>query len=147
MKQIAAVTCTLARSLSPYHGALYRRQDVSQSESFVLDDAFAIGPITGRAWFDNRRAEVEVPRGPYMCLAYLGIVTQFINPLILTRDLGRKCAEGTGQARNSMSREILNLPPRHSARYIRRTRRLPSNYGSETIGSARFPQNLSSSYP
>ncbi|CAG8271823.1 unnamed protein product [Penicillium nalgiovense] len=60
---IAAVTCTLARSLSPYHGALYRRQDVSQSESFVLDDAFAIGPITGRAWFDNRRAEVEVPRG------------------------------------------------------------------------------------
>ncbi|CAG8150304.1 unnamed protein product [Penicillium nalgiovense] len=63
VKQIAAITCTLARSLSPYHGALYRRQDVSQSESFVLDDEFAIGPITGRGWFDNRRAEVEVPRG------------------------------------------------------------------------------------
>jgi hypothetical protein len=74
VKQIAAITCTLARSQFPYHGALYRRQDVSQSESFFLDDEFAIGPTTGRAWFDNRRAEVEVPRGPCMCLVYLGMV-------------------------------------------------------------------------
>ncbi|KXG46553.1 Aminoglycoside phosphotransferase [Penicillium griseofulvum] len=65
VKQIAAITCTLARSQFPYHGALYRRQDVTPSESFVLDDEFAIRPTTGRAWFDNRRAEVEVPRGPW----------------------------------------------------------------------------------
>ncbi|KAJ6181243.1 Aminoglycoside phosphotransferase [Penicillium mononematosum] len=66
VKQTAAITCTLAQSRFPYHGALYRKQDVSQSESFVLDDEFAIGPTTGPAWFDNRRAEVEVHRGPWI---------------------------------------------------------------------------------
>lgn len=83
VKQIAAITCILARAQFPYHGALYRRQDITRSESFVLDDEFAIGPTTGRAWFDNRRAEVEVPRGPCMCLSYFGILTR----IQLTLDL------------------------------------------------------------
>jgi hypothetical protein len=66
VKRIAAITCTLARSQFPCHGALYRRQDVTLSESIILDDEFSIGPTIGRAWFDNRRGEIDVPRGPCM---------------------------------------------------------------------------------
>ena len=75
MEQIATITCTLARSQFSYHGALYKRQDVTRSESFILDDEFAIRPTTGRAWFDDSRAKVEVSRGPCMYLAYLNIST------------------------------------------------------------------------
>lgn len=126
VKQIAAITCTLARAQFPYHGALYRRQDVTRSESFVLDDEFAIGPTTGRAWFDNRRAEVEVPRGPWTS-------AEIAMKALVQREIA--------------SREIPILPPRHSARHIWRSRWLPSNQGSETICSTRFPQNMSSSSP
>ncbi|KAJ0424437.1 kinase-like domain-containing protein [Aspergillus carlsbadensis] len=65
VKQVAAITSTLAQSLFPCHGALYKRQDLTASESIIVDDEFVIGPTIGRAWFDDRRGDVDVPRGPW----------------------------------------------------------------------------------
>ncbi|KAL2798420.1 kinase-like domain-containing protein [Aspergillus keveii] len=69
VKQVAAITSTLARSQFPYHGALYKRRDLSTSESIVVDNEFVMGPSTGRAWSDDRRGDVDVPRGPCMLSA------------------------------------------------------------------------------
>lgn len=68
VKQVASITCNLARFQFPCYGALYRRQDIS-FESQVIDDDFAVGPTVGRAWLDDRRGDVDVPRGPCMFLA------------------------------------------------------------------------------
>ncbi|BDD54549.1 hypothetical protein MAP00_000159 [Monascus purpureus] len=65
VKQLATIACTLARSQFPCHGSLYRRQDVTLSESIFIDDEFPIGPTIGRALFDKRRGEIDVPRGPW----------------------------------------------------------------------------------
>ncbi|OJJ42503.1 hypothetical protein ASPZODRAFT_105245 [Penicilliopsis zonata CBS 506.65] len=65
VKQLAGITCTLAQSRFPCYGSLYKRRDVAPSESIPVDDEFAIGPTVGRAWFDDRRGEVDVPRGPW----------------------------------------------------------------------------------
>ncbi|KAL4912637.1 hypothetical protein BDW62DRAFT_214836 [Aspergillus aurantiobrunneus] len=65
LNRIAAITCSLARSRFPCHGALYRKQDVSPTESVAVDDEFVVGPTVGRAWFDDRRGEVDIPRGPW----------------------------------------------------------------------------------
>ena len=88
VKQIATITCTLARSQFPCHGALYRRQDVTPSDSIIIDDEFSIGPTIGRAWFDNRRGEIGVPRGPCMWFTSLHNHTS-ANSLFDLRDLGR----------------------------------------------------------
>ncbi|KAL3443043.1 kinase-like domain-containing protein [Aspergillus insuetus] len=65
VKQVAAITSTLARSQFPYHGALYKRRDLTTPEGIVVNDDFVMGPITGRAWFDDRRGDIDVPRGPW----------------------------------------------------------------------------------
>lgn len=67
VKQIAAITCTLAQAQFPCFGSLYRRQDGTICESVTIDDQFAIGPTVGRTWFDDRRGEVDVFRGPCTC--------------------------------------------------------------------------------
>ena len=67
VKQVASITCRLAQHQFPCYGALYRRQDIS-CEKQVIDDEFAVGPTVGRAWFDDRRGNVDVPRGPCMSL-------------------------------------------------------------------------------
>jgi hypothetical protein len=74
VKQVAAITSTLARSQFPYHGALYKRRDLTTPESIVVDDEFVMGPITGRAWFDDRRGDVDVPRGPCMFATHLDAI-------------------------------------------------------------------------
>ncbi|KAB8273109.1 kinase-like domain-containing protein [Aspergillus minisclerotigenes] len=45
VKQIGSITSTLSRAKFPSY----------ESESIKLDSIFAIGPTTGRAWFDDRR--------------------------------------------------------------------------------------------
>ncbi|KAB8255378.1 kinase-like domain-containing protein [Aspergillus pseudonomiae] len=54
-EQIGSITSTLSRAGFPSH----------ESESIKFDDTFAIGPTTGRAWFDDRRGEVDIHRGPW----------------------------------------------------------------------------------
>jgi hypothetical protein len=56
-------------------GALYYAKDLECSAGTeplyvdgngaeVRDEKFAIGPSTGRQWIDNKRASVDVDRGP-----------------------------------------------------------------------------------
>ncbi|PLB50315.1 hypothetical protein P170DRAFT_380891 [Aspergillus steynii IBT 23096] len=65
VKQIGSIASTLSKARFPFHGSLYLREDISESESIAVDDTFAIGPTTGRSWFDDRRSEVDVERGPW----------------------------------------------------------------------------------
>ncbi|PYI05373.1 hypothetical protein BO78DRAFT_430530 [Aspergillus sclerotiicarbonarius CBS 121057] len=65
VKQIGTITSTLARARFPSSGSLYFCQDVSESESIKIDNTFAVGPTTGRAWFDDRRGDVDIHRGPW----------------------------------------------------------------------------------
>lgn len=64
VKQIGSITSKLSRAGFSSYGSLYRRQDISASESIKIDDKYVMGPTTGRTWFDDRRSEVDVHRGP-----------------------------------------------------------------------------------
>ncbi|PLB55527.1 hypothetical protein P170DRAFT_452871 [Aspergillus steynii IBT 23096] len=64
-KEIRSITCTLSRVKFHCYGALYRRVDISETESIKIDDTFAIEPTTGRAWFDDKREEIDIYRGPW----------------------------------------------------------------------------------
>ncbi|KAE8150026.1 hypothetical protein BDV25DRAFT_129895 [Aspergillus avenaceus] len=66
VKQISSITSTLSRAKFPSYGSLYLREDLSESEGIKFDNVFAIGPTVGRAWFDDRRGDVDVHRGPWM---------------------------------------------------------------------------------
>lgn len=69
VKQLANITAKLSRTHFPACGSLYYQRDISNlncSESAIVptDDDFAIGPITTRSWFDDRRGEIDMYRGP-----------------------------------------------------------------------------------
>lgn len=64
VKQIASVTSSLAQTRFPGYGSLYKKQDISTSEGITVHDHYAIGPTVGRAWFDDRRSEANVYKGP-----------------------------------------------------------------------------------
>lgn len=84
VKQIASINSSLAQSRFPCYGALYRRHDIGLSESMAIDNEFAIGPTVSRAWFDDRRGEVDTPRGPCMSMSCLSSAISF--PLLSLRD-------------------------------------------------------------
>ncbi|RAH85894.1 hypothetical protein BO86DRAFT_329879 [Aspergillus japonicus CBS 114.51] len=65
VKQIGSITSRLSSGRFSAYGSLYLREDIAESEAIAVDDTFAIGPTTGRAWFDDQRAEVDVHRGPW----------------------------------------------------------------------------------
>lgn len=74
VKQLADITAKLSNARFPYYGSLYYQKDISETEGRQIDNTFAIGPITARSWFDDRREEVDVFRGPcmYNSPGYLG---------------------------------------------------------------------------
>ncbi|RAH39785.1 uncharacterized protein BO95DRAFT_486701 [Aspergillus brunneoviolaceus CBS 621.78] len=65
VQQLGSITSRLSSGRFPAHGSLYLREDVAESEALAGDDVFAIGPTTGRAWFDDQRAAVDIHRGPW----------------------------------------------------------------------------------
>ena len=64
VKQVGAFTSRLAGARFSSYGSLYLHRDVLVTERIKIDDTFAVGPTTRRAWFDDRRSEVDVHRGP-----------------------------------------------------------------------------------
>ena len=64
VRQIATYTARLSKTHFPAYGSLYYSKDVRDIDSKPIDECFSIGPTTSRSWFEDRRAEVEVPRGP-----------------------------------------------------------------------------------
>jgi hypothetical protein len=101
-KQIGSITSTLSRARFPFHGSLYRCQDVSESGSIKIDDTVAIGPTTGRAWFDDRRGEVDVHRGPCKVYHLSNYVLVRLMPSP-TRVTYGEHHEGAGSAGTSLS--------------------------------------------
>lgn len=67
VKQIASISCNLVGFRSPCYGALYRSHDIGQSEVKAIYDDFSIGPTVGRTWFDDRRGDIDIFRGPCKC--------------------------------------------------------------------------------
>ncbi|KAK2761259.1 hypothetical protein FQN54_001781 [Arachnomyces sp. PD_36] len=65
VKQLADITAKLSGAQFPYYGSLYYRKDISETEGKTIDNTFTIGPTTARAWFDDRRDEVNIHRGPW----------------------------------------------------------------------------------
>ncbi|KAI9039219.1 phosphotransferase family protein [Aspergillus affinis] len=96
VKQIASIGSTLSRAEFPFYGALYRQEDVSELESMMIDETFAIGPLTGRSWHEDERGEFDVYKGPWfypadfirdMALREKGCVEKFF-PLFRDRQQG-----------------------------------------------------------
>jgi len=64
VRQLATYSARLSKAKFPYYGSLYYSMDIPDTKGTEIDDTFSVGPTTGRAWFDDRRGEVEVDRGP-----------------------------------------------------------------------------------
>lgn len=64
---IAKMMAKLSQTQFAGYGSLYYQQDISdlnlRSQSRV-DNEFSIGPMTGRAWFDDGRDKADLDRGP-----------------------------------------------------------------------------------
>lgn len=73
VKQLADITARLSSAHFSYYGSLYHQKDLSETEGKTIDNRFAIGPTTARAWFDDRREEASVYRGPCMYVCFLGL--------------------------------------------------------------------------
>lgn len=64
VKQLASITSRLANTHFGQFGSIYRRGDVSSLQGTGKDEDFVIGPTTARSWFDNRRGQINIGRGP-----------------------------------------------------------------------------------
>ncbi|KAL9094147.1 MAG: hypothetical protein Q9165_003562 [Trypethelium subeluteriae] len=65
VRQLAGFTARLSKASSPAYGSLYYSKDISDVDSKPVDDTFSVGPTISRTWFDGKRAEVDVHRGPW----------------------------------------------------------------------------------
>jgi hypothetical protein len=64
VRQLATFSARLSKARFPYYGSLYYTKDIPDVGGTEVDDTFSVGPTTSRAWFDDKRGEVEVDRGP-----------------------------------------------------------------------------------
>ncbi|KAF2229901.1 kinase-like protein [Viridothelium virens] len=65
VRQLAGFTARLSKAPFPAYGSLYYSKDISDVNSRTVDDIFSVGPTVSRTWFDDKRAEVDVHRGPW----------------------------------------------------------------------------------
>lgn len=66
VQQIATITSRLGNARFKHYGSLYYRCDVDHVRGTEVDDEYVIGPNNDRGWFDNRRGEIDINRGPCM---------------------------------------------------------------------------------
>lgn len=64
VKQLATFTARLSNARFPYYGSLYYTKDIANIKETQVDDMFSVGPTTSRAWFDDKRGDVDICRGP-----------------------------------------------------------------------------------
>jgi len=64
VKQLATFSAQLSKAHFPYYGSLYYARDIPSIKGTEIDDTFSVGPTTSRTWFDDKRGEVDVCRGP-----------------------------------------------------------------------------------
>lgn len=64
VRQLSTYSARLSKARFPYYGSLYYASDTPGIKGFEIDDTFSVGPTTSRTWFDDKRGEVNVERGP-----------------------------------------------------------------------------------
>ena len=64
VEQVAAFTARLASTRFPYYGSLHYSGDLLNFEGMQVDDMFSVGLTTSRTWFDDKRGNIDVNRGP-----------------------------------------------------------------------------------
>ncbi|KAF2426322.1 hypothetical protein EJ08DRAFT_671908 [Tothia fuscella] len=65
VKQLASFTARLSKASFPAYGSLYYSKDICDVHGIPVDDTFTVGPTTSRSWLDDKRAEVDIDRGPW----------------------------------------------------------------------------------
>ncbi|KAL5395434.1 hypothetical protein PMIN03_013022 [Paraphaeosphaeria minitans] len=65
IRQLATFSARLSKARFPYYGSLYYARDIPDIRGTEVDDTFSVGPTTSRTWFDDKRGEVNVYRGPW----------------------------------------------------------------------------------
>lgn len=78
VQQLAYYQVKMFQAKLPCYGSIYYAKDIPIHESTKIDDNFVIGPTTSRSWFDGRRGELGISRGPCECC---GIAATPMNPL------------------------------------------------------------------
>ncbi|KAH8716907.1 kinase-like domain-containing protein [Phaeosphaeriaceae sp. PMI808] len=64
-RQLATFSARMSKARFPYFGSLYYTRDIPDIKGTEVDNTFGVGPTTSRTWFDDKRAEVDVYRGPW----------------------------------------------------------------------------------
>jgi hypothetical protein len=64
VRQLADFLARLSKARFPYYGSLYYSKDIPDITGTEVDEVFSVGPTTSRTWFDDKRGEVDVYRGP-----------------------------------------------------------------------------------
>jgi hypothetical protein len=64
VRQLATFSAQLSRARFPFYGSLYYSKDVPDVKGTKVDDTYSVGPTTSRTWFDDKRGEVNIHRGP-----------------------------------------------------------------------------------
>ncbi|WEW56950.1 hypothetical protein PRK78_002409 [Emydomyces testavorans] len=78
VKQLGEITGRLSKATFPCYGSLYHLKDLPESEARQIDDTYAIGPTTARAWFDDRRDEDHVCLAQFSPMMVLDDMEQFL---------------------------------------------------------------------
>lgn len=71
VRQLATFSLQLAKSRFSYYSSLYYSKDIPEIRGTEVDSTFSVGPTTSGTWFDDRRREVDVHRGPCKSSALL----------------------------------------------------------------------------
>jgi hypothetical protein len=64
VRQLATFSTQLSKTRFSFYGSLYYARDIPDIKGTEVDDTFSVGPTTSRTWFDDKRGEVEIDRGP-----------------------------------------------------------------------------------
>jgi hypothetical protein len=64
VRQLATFSARLSKARFAYYGSLYDAKDIPDAISTKVDDTFSVGATTSRTWFNDRRGEVDINRGP-----------------------------------------------------------------------------------
>ncbi|KAF2130889.1 kinase-like protein [Dothidotthia symphoricarpi CBS 119687] len=65
VRQLATFSARLSKARFPHYGSLYYARDILEIRGTEVDETFSVGPTTSRAWFDDRRGDIDVDRGPW----------------------------------------------------------------------------------
>jgi len=64
VRQLATYSAQLSSARFPYYGSLYYSKDIPECKDSQVDELFTVGPTNSRTWFDDKRGEIDIYRGP-----------------------------------------------------------------------------------